>query len=114
MFKCKVSNRINGDNIKWNFGVFDAKGREVGASVQLFEVDIDPLSDDEAKAQGWHESKMLGHVYGYCPHALRGGKCFGAIQSDYYFRTEKERAKAVQRYLVGAQKRAMQNFSDVA
>jgi hypothetical protein len=70
-----------------DFGMYDAKGREVGARIRT-----------------WREVGERPFVM--FVSATRNGLYFGATQSSRHFTTESERDMAVEMYLKGARRRA--------
>jgi len=83
--------------------VHDERGRLMGANISRFEADfIEPLA-----GATWHSCYAYrGHAFGFCPHATRNGKNYGAAQSDQWFETAEERDAAIVKYIASAQKRA--------
>src|SRR5687767_2683742 len=100
--KTQSSKYYNQSSKSEQYGVVDAKGREIGACVFAFEVDYTEIPEDSL---GW-SSTPPGHYYGFIPQAQRGGENFGASQCAKLFTTEKERDAAAAKYLAGARKRA--------
>jgi hypothetical protein len=97
------------------FGVSDNKGREFGCRVTLLEGENQHKTTDCAAA--WFKPDPLmpaGRVYGYRPHAMRGGAAYGASQRAHWFATLDERDQAVVKYVKGARQRAMKNKAAVA
>jgi hypothetical protein len=78
----------------------DRFGRRIGARASLETV---VWVEDE---KGW-SSVPAGTYYVFKPHALRDGKSYGASQPAQQFATQAERQAAVNKYFLGAQKRAL-------
>ena len=93
------------------FGVYDKKGREVGACVALFEGDYVQVQVKlvETEYSSWVEQVdgpkvgcycpiqvEPGHFYAFEPCSTRGGRGFGAYAGARYFRTSEEREAAIQ------------------
>lgn len=96
-----------------DFGVVDAKGRKLGATVTYTEVEYTEwtaaqYAELQAKKYGSLGSAKAPGTYAFCirVQATRNGEAFGATQSTQEFATEAERFAAVEKYLKGAQKRA--------
>lgn len=104
----RTANWMNTGRIERDFGVADSKGRTIGAAVNLVECD----RTVEVKAL-WmapqNPALPAGHVFGFRPMAMRGGKTFGAISHEQWFDTAEQRDAAVARYFVNAEKRAQKN-----
>ena len=92
------------DEIKENkyFGIFDPRGREIGAQIRTFDATFEPIPEGDA----WYYHMEPGHYYALKVWATRDGKPFGAMQSTRFFKTIEERQGAIDKYLKYAQKRA--------
>lgn len=83
-----------------DFETLDKRGRRVGVNIRREFVSFDPT---DARC-GW--DREPGEYWSFKPWATRNGQCYGPVQSDYAFRTREEREAAIEKYLVGARKRA--------
>lgn len=96
------------------FGVFDAKGREIGAFALLATataatvgVERVALSAGHAERAAALQAEQAGTVrFEFTPSATRDGKRFGASRPPQRFATREARAKAVAKYFACAEKRA--------
>ena len=91
-----------------SFGVSDNKGREFGCRVTLLE----GTNEHKTTECAWIKPDPLvpeGRVYGYRPHAMRGGSGYGAGQRAMWFATLDERDQAVVKYVKSARQRALKN-----
>lgn len=97
------------------FDAFDTKGRRFGGRAVTFAVDY--VADT---AQLWNYPGNIASAearapyagttrYGFRPHAMRGGKGYGASQGANEFATAAERDAAVAKYFAEAEKRALKN-----
>lgn len=68
------------------FGIYDSKGREIGARLMTWEAD---------------------GRFALVVHATRNDLTFGATQPRRWFDSADDRAKAIERYLSDARRRAM-------
>ncbi len=89
------------------FGLFDSKGREIGARVTLQIREMVPVAADAPSYAGFNIKP--GTYFTFTPHAARGGEDFGAFSGTRYFKSEAARAAAVAKYLADAKKRAAKN-----
>lgn len=107
---------VNAFNKIVGFGVYDDKGREIGARycVQTLDVAAGALTQYRSGAIYVNEAQA-DHVRAWMPgarvfllgvSATRGGNDFGAAQEARYFKTEEERSNALEKYLQAARKRA--------
>jgi hypothetical protein len=81
-----------------DFGVTDAKGRKVGASIKMHTLDI---TDDKRNSTNGivAEPHNFGTWYCYSIQSTRNGKDFGASAKTSKFRSRTERdAKAVKAF----------------
>lgn len=84
--------RINDSREVVGFGVADEKGREHGAVIRRYEHDLVPFEFDPKtpwRTQGM--SLPVGHYFLVVVTAARGGKAFGASQSENWFATAEDR-----------------------
>lgn len=90
-----------------NFGIKDAKGREIGAIIKTYmttRVEI-------PRADGWLcKRKYIGTHFTYRVHATRNNEYYGAIQSEVFCKTAEERQEKIEKYLRDARKRALNNL----
>ena len=88
-----------------NFGIKDAKGREIGAKITTFLVTRTMRDNQE---DSWYicDPKKLGTHIAYRAQATRDGKSFGASQYENWCATEEERNQKIEKYLADAKKRA--------
>jgi hypothetical protein len=101
-FKSTITNQTKTQSEQINFGINDPRGREVGAKIRTWETDFEPIP---LNFQSWHNIEP-GHYFTLDVHATRNGVEYGAAQPYKYFKTPSERAKAIERYLTDAKKRA--------
>ena len=89
-----------------NFGIFDKRGREVGASVVTKEVKV--YDEHDFQAGGcWLES---GYYFVLGVGASRANCRFNSAWTTSAYATCDERDAALDKYLSGAYKRAKKNF----
>ncbi len=102
-----IAQKIGGTTvITHDFGVVDSKCRKVGAQVSMQSYEFVQATDEQVKAGiGYHDMEP-GVYCSFCPHALRDGKPFGALQTRRYFNSEYAMASAVAKYFADAKKRA--------
>jgi hypothetical protein len=86
------------------FGLFDKKGREIGARVTLQMREMVLVETNEEYRCGF--SIEPGNYFTFTPSAARGGQSFGAFSGTRYFKSEAARSAAVAKYLAAAKKRA--------
>lgn len=87
------------------FGLYDAKGREIGAMATLSRCEFTEISDEAAKLRPYYRIEPGGYLT-FRPQAQRDGLSFGACQPVKYLKTEAERDEAIEAYFAGALKRA--------
>ncbi len=106
--------------LEHQFDAFDTKHRQFGARVTLTVSEFaDEVRDDlwdypGNRATCDENRRPAGTYFGYRPHAMRGGKLYGASQGEVLFADENERNRAVSRYFAEAEKRAMKNKARAA
>jgi len=93
---------------EYSFGVTD-KGRDVGASVSVFEVDFVPVVDDHRS--GWGREMTPGHYFAMYHRATRDTVDYGASHHTSYFASAADRDAAAAKYLKDARTRAVKKFS---
>lgn len=109
----RTSREITGKEFR-EFNAYDNKGRQFGARVAKLAITF-----EDAEVELWNypgnlinandRRRPAGTYYGFCPQALRDGDVFGACQHDHIFTNEAERDAAIEKYFVGAEKRALNN-----
>jgi len=103
----------NCGTIVHDFPARDTKGRQFGAAAYLFEVSYVRVVD-----KCWFPDRMdqrpVGRYFGFSPQALRDGKKYGASQGYTWFPTPEARDKAVDKYFIDAEKRALKNKARAA
>jgi hypothetical protein len=100
--KSIIGNKTEATVKQVNFGSNDQRGREVGASIRIYEIDFVPAPENY---MSWYNMDA-GHYFGLTFHATRNGVGYGPIQPDKYFKTEAERNLAIEKYLAYATKKA--------
>lgn len=85
-----------------DFNATDRQGRRIGALVDTFETDF--VERYEGANGGY--THPAGHVFGFTPHATRGGVTWGPVQSSRFYGTAAERDTVVAKYIRDAAKRA--------
>ncbi len=86
-----------------DFGMIDAKGRRVGATVYIATHIYTPSDNN------WGHAVDPGTYYAFRPTATRDGASFGAVQASRLFTTTEERDAAIADYFAKAEKRARKN-----
>jgi hypothetical protein len=91
-----------------NFGIQDAKGREIGAIITTYmttrvEAPVDSCGVTCAR-------KYIGTHFTYRVHATRNNKTYGATQYEVFCKTAEERQEKIEKYLRDARKRALNNL----
>ena len=92
-------------SVEHSWGVSDSKGRAIGARVMTFETTY--TENDQADSARICQVEMLGHWFGFRTDALRAGQPFGPGGNGGKFKTEAERAKAIEKFLKGSKVRAL-------
>lgn len=100
--RTRPANETEHVNTTHGFGARDGKGRELGAAVSLYELDMVP----QAPEATWSQVRAPGHYYVVRVQATRNGHHYGASNPEQYFTTEAARTAYVGKYLKGAAKRA--------
>lgn len=105
-------NLIDEGTERHDFGVTDAKGRQVGASIRRW------VRIVSAGEKVWHcatrSHLSAGTWYALDVQATRADESFGPVQPVAFYATEAERIAAADKYLAGAKKRAVKQFPQVA
>ena len=92
-----------------NFGIFDKKGREIGARITTYIV-TRKIWDDGI--YGSAELKTIGDHIAYRAQLTRGGKKFGAIQHEKWCESYDEREKMIACYLENSKNRALKKYKN--
>lgn len=103
---CKREREDKGEIAK-RFGVFDQKGRELGAKLNLLS---ETFTAFEEPVCGVYYNVEPGRYFSFVPKATRSGVPFGASQAVRRFRTLEERNEAIDKYFRDAEKRARKGF----
>jgi hypothetical protein len=99
--------------VKDNFGIYDAKGREIGAIYTIGQckfVEYDPV------LHGYGASRTIepGKYFFTNAQATRDGRAYGARQSSKFFKTIEEAQREIARYLAAAKLYALKKHAKVA
>ena len=105
MSSYQVTERIEEGKEQHGYGVFDKKGREVGAVIR-YEVQV-----REPASWGFTSDLTSGTVFYVNIKQTRSEKPFGSADVIYACRTEEERIAKVEKYLSSAKKRAIKSFA---
>lgn len=90
-----------------NFGVQDAKGREIGAIIKTYMTTRVEVPGEG----GWLcDKKYIGTHFTYRVHATRNNQYYGATQYEVFCKTAEERQEKIEKYLKDARKRALNNL----
>lgn len=102
--------QVYGERIDRSFEAVDTKGRQFGATVRPFEIDlVRRTADVWASCAGNFSQEEAGHRWGFAPHATRGGKLYGASQGSRLFTSKEDRDAAIEKYFTTAEKGALKN-----
>lgn len=108
-FKAKYPNRFDYQNQTdgtvrvVGFGVLDAKGREIGAVVQTWEIECIPAGDADEHGR---TARPVGRYFVAVVQSARGNESFGASRRHEFFTTEEKRAAFIARRLRDSEKAA--------
>lgn len=86
-----------------NFDAIDTKGRRFGARARIL------LERRDGKVDGHVLSTWLGQKYCLEVQAMRGGVSYGGGYNQTYHATLADAQAAAEKYLIGAEKRALNN-----
>lgn len=84
-----------------DFGIVDSRGRKIGASITIWQVEWRQLSDDATCY--FHERRG---DFALRTQATRDGVKYGSYQGEQWFDTLEARDAAITKYLADAVKRA--------
>lgn len=98
------TNRINEGIESHSFGINDANGREIGASIEFSVVELESAPDS-------YRGIGIGNIqpgtyFTFRPQATRNGNRYGAGQLRVWCKTEAERIEKVASYLKRSMARA--------
>jgi len=91
-----------------NFGIQDAKGREIGAIIKTYIATRVEIPDDSCGMMC--DKKYIGTHFTYRVHATRNNQYYGATQYEVFCKTAEERQEKIEKYLRDARKRALNNL----
>ena len=99
--------------VKDNFGIYDIKGREIGAIYTIGQcefVEYDPV------LHGHRASRTIepGKYFFTNGQATRDGRAYGACQSSKFFKTIEEAQQEIARYLNAAKLYAVKKYAEAA
>tara|TARA_R110002020_G_scaffold472424_1_gene700400 strand:+ start:42 stop:389 length:348 start_codon:yes stop_codon:yes gene_type:complete len=95
-----------------SFGVFDNRGRTVGAIIHIQQLEVAALERVNFQTFIDVECPANGVLFQWTPQATRGGGEFGACQHRRVCCTMEEVDAQIGKYLASAKKRAIKNFTN--
>ena len=93
----------------YNFGIQDAKGREIGAIIKTYMTTRVEVPGDSCGMMC--DKKYIGTHFAYRVHATRNNETYGATQYEVFCKTAEERQEKIEKYLRDARKRALNNLA---
>lgn len=109
---CKTSHSSH-ESVSYDWEVFDAKGRRVGARVYRFMASTVEITPELGAMHSICNREDIGTWFVFRTDALRDGKPFGPGSSWYAHRyqTEADRSAAIEKFLKASKARALKQFS---
>ena len=104
------------ETVRYDFLCRDRLGREIGAKVQTYRADCaaaHTCTGDGETFWGYLTTLEPGRYFALYVQATRNGVSYGPMQSPQFFATAEERGVAIEKYLKGAQKRAVKKAAVV-
>lgn len=90
------------------FGLFDAKGREIGYRVVI---DRELWVADGAASSRWKQGYIGRPIWRVMPHALRDGASYGAILNASIFLTEEDALEKADAMIAAYRKKMAKQFA---
>jgi hypothetical protein len=105
--RTRISERLRTGIEVIDFNRKDKKGRAIGARIYRGVATFVDFVEGDGRLFAFCTNRPAGDYLWYSQQATRNGNIFGPAQPYHYFDTEAEREAAIQKYLKGARKRAL-------